>query len=96
MRVLEQLFEAGGEVLVYALVLGAGLPTIFAIGIWALSFGAKGVDDVAEHHPHPIAKVFAGVCFAVVILAIAAGITIIVGHGFGMTLQFGWPLLVAK
>jgi len=25
-----------------------------------------------------------------------AGIGIIVGHGFGVTLQFGWPVFVAK
>ncbi|WP_341729966.1 hypothetical protein [Brooklawnia sp.] len=96
MQILTQLIEAAGEVLLYAVVLGAGLPALFAVGVWALSFGAKGVDDVSEHHPHLIAKIFAGICFAGVVLAILAGIFIIVGHGFGVTLQLGWPLFVAK
>ena len=96
MQILAQLMAGAGEVLVYAVILGAGLPALFAVGVWALSFGARGVDDVVEHHPHPVAKVFAGACFAVVVLAILAGIGIIVGHGFGVTLQFGWPVFVAK
>lgn len=96
MQILAQLMEGAGEVLVYAVILGAGLPALFAVGVWALSFGARGVDNVVEHHPHPVAKVFAGACFAVVVLAILAGIGIIVGHGFGVTLQFGWPVFVAK
>lgn len=95
MQILAQLMEGAGEVLVYAVIL-VGLPALFAVGVWALSFGARGVDDVVEHHPHPVAKVFAGACFAVVVLAILAGIGIIVGHGFGVTLQFGWPVFVAK
>lgn len=96
MHALIQLLEGGGEVLFFSLILGAGLPTLFAAGVWALSFGAKGVDDVAEHRPHLIAKIFAGLCFAGVVLAILGGIFIIVGHGFGVTLQAGWPLFVSK
>ena len=60
-----------------------------------LSSGALCVNVLAGEQEE-VAKVFAGACFAVVVLAILAGIGIIVGHGFGVTLQFGWPVFVAK
>lgn len=94
MQTVWLLLEGAWHVLLAGLVLGAGLPAIFAIGIRALSYGATGVDGLTDHRPHPVAKVVAGLCFAVVVAAIAAGIGIIVAHGFGMTLQAGWPILV--
>lgn len=81
--------QGAWQVLLAGLVLGAGLPTVFALGIRALSYGTHDQDEAAnDHRPHPLAKVIAGLCFAIVLAAIALGIGTIVAHGFGMTLTF--------
>lgn len=72
-------------VLVFGILLGAGLPAIFALGL-RLGSPAAGV---AGESPTPalapvstIRKVGAWLCFAVVVLAVAAGIVFLVltGH----------------
>lgn len=78
--------EGGGQVLLVGILLGAGLPMVFALGIRALSYGVGGAADVEAHEPHLIGKVLAGFCFAVVILAVVAGVGAIVASGFGWEL----------
>lgn len=80
------------------MLLGAGLPAIFALGIRALSFGVGGDADATNHEPHPAARAVAYLLFGVVLLAIAAGIGVIVAHGLGMKLEFNGllPLFVPK
>lgn len=80
--------EGAWQVLLVGMVLGAGLPAIFALGIRALSYGVGGDADVVSHRPHPLAKVVAGLCFAVVLTAIALGVGTIVAHGLGLQLTF--------
>ena len=78
--------------------LGAGLPAVFALGIRALSYGVGGAADATDHVPHPAARVVAYLCFAVVLVAVAAGIGVIVAHGLGMRLVMDGlvPTFVAK
>jgi hypothetical protein len=79
------------RVLVVGLILGAGLPAVFAGALVAYSYGAGGEEaDGVVHQPHPALKylgilVFAVVAF-VVIVAVAwiARTTII--HHFGVDL----------
>ncbi len=80
--------EGGGQVLLVGILLGAGLPAIFALGIRSLSYGVGGAADVEAHEPHPIGKVLAVLCFAVVIGAVIAGVGAIVASGFGWELNF--------
>ncbi|HSN12795.1 MAG TPA: hypothetical protein VLS51_11870 [Propionibacteriaceae bacterium] len=81
--------QAGVQVLFAALLLGAGLPAIFAVGMRSLAYGTGGTAEVAESSgPHAIGKVLAYACFAVVVLAIVLGISWIVGTGMGYTLVF--------
>ena len=80
--------EGAGQVLVVGILLGAGLPVIFALGIRALSYGVGGAADIEAHEPHPIGKVLAGLCFAVVIAAVLVGVGAIVASGFGW--EFGF------
>lgn len=80
--------EGGGQVLLVGILLGAGLPMIFALGIRSLSWGVGGAADIEAHEPHLIGKVLAGVCFAIVILAVFAGVGAIVASGFGWELGF--------
>ncbi len=96
-------WHAVWKVLVFGLVLGAGLPALFALGIRSLAFGAGGE---AEAHapgaplasPHPVGRAGAFVCFALVILAVAAGLTVIVATGFGKAVSFEhvYPVIVEK
>jgi hypothetical protein len=85
--------QAAWKILVVGLVLGAGLPTLFAFGIRASAWGAGGeaevyADGTAAPAAHPAGRIVAGVCFLIVVLAIALGITYIVATGFGKVLSF--------
>ena len=81
--------QAGAQVLFAALLLGAGLPVIFSLGMRALAYGAGGTAEVAvDMKPRPAGKVLAVVCFGVVILAILLGISWIVATGMGYSLVF--------
>nr|WP_218885835.1 hypothetical protein [Kineococcus aurantiacus] len=90
--------EALWKILVAALILGAGLPVLFSAGVRAMAYGAGG-DAETNHAPgHPVGKVLAVVCFAVVVAAVALGITFIVASGFGKALSFEhvYPTVVDK
>ncbi len=80
--------EGAWHVLLVGLVLGAGLPALFALGIRALSMGASDPDPGGRRRPSPAGRVIAGLCFAVVLLGILAGIGVIVAHGLGAQLTF--------
>lgn len=91
--------DSAWKVLIASVLLGAGLPAIFALGIRSLAFGTGGsaeVDSTAA--PHPIGKIAAAICFAAVLGAIALGITIIVASGFGKVVTFDhiFPMIVDK
>ncbi|ATL67577.1 hypothetical protein [Nocardia terpenica] len=61
-----------GKVTLIALVLGAGLPLIFAVGIrfWSMEPAA----DAAVTRRDTAARAVAYLCFAVVVLAVVLGI----------------------
>lgn len=81
--------QAGLQVLVAAVILGAGLPVIFSLGMRSLAYGTGGAAEVAvDTKPHPLGRAMAVVCFGVVILAILLGIAWIVGTGMGYVLSF--------
>lgn len=90
--------DGAWQVLLAGLVLGAGLPAVFALGIKSLAFGAGGAAEVDGGAPHPVGKVLAALCFAVVLGGVALGITIIVASGFGKEVGFEhvFPVLVDK
>lgn len=77
------------RVLFVGLLLGAGLPAVFAFGLRAYSAGAGGVDaDGVEHPPRPALKPVGLLLFAFVLVVIVMAIlwitrgTII--HHFGV------------
>jgi hypothetical protein len=86
--------EAAAQVAVIALVLGAGLPALFAVGVrsFALAGGASpdgsAADTASPSVPAPLLRLIGGVCFAVVVLAVLVGLTIIVATGFGQEVSF--------
>ncbi|WP_410809732.1 hypothetical protein [Micromonospora sp. 067-2] len=94
---------AGWKILLVGLLLGAGLPALFAVGIRAMAYGAGGDAEVHASGapgpaPHPAGRAAGILCFAIVLAAIALGITFIVATGFGKTLSFEhiYPTLVDK
>ena len=95
--------DGAWRVLLSGLLLGAGLPVLFAVGIRAMAYGTGG--DAEAHAPgaavpvpHPLGRVLGYLCFAVVLAGVALGITFIVATGFGKALSFEhiYPTLVAK
>jgi hypothetical protein len=90
--------DALWKILIIALVLGAGIPVLFSAGVRAMAYGAGGDAETSHEPGHPIGKVLAVVCFAIVLLAVALGITFIVAGGFGKALSFEnvYPTIVDK
>jgi hypothetical protein len=95
------------KVLVYSLVLGAGLPVVYALGVRALTIGgaiggsgaAESVTGVAPAGRRTVlGTALATLCFLVVLAGIAVGLTYIVASGQGKVLSFDhvYPTLVPK
>ena len=87
MKYLESLFT----VLLVGLVLGAGLPAIFAGGMLAYSFGAGGEEaDHVMHKPNPALKYLGILLFLfvsfVIITAVAWITRATIIHHFGVDL----------
>ncbi|BBY59224.1 hypothetical protein [Mycolicibacterium sarraceniae] len=84
-------FEALAKVLVVGLVLGAGLPAIFASGMVAYSFGAGGEEaDGVVHKGNPALKYLGIALFLFVTLVILTAVAWItrttIIHHFGIDL----------
>jgi hypothetical protein len=100
-------FQDIWKVLLYSLVLGAGLPVVYALGVRASAFGTVGVDGaegadgaqtVELRRRHLLGKTAAGVCFAVVLAGIGLGLAYIwaSGHGDQLSFEHGYPTFVPK
>ena len=91
--------EAAWKVVAAGLVLGAGLPAVFAVGVRSLAWGTGGAAEVAvDAQPHPAGRAGAVACFAVVLAGIALGLTIIIATGQGKVVSFDhvYPTIVDK
>lgn len=83
--------EATFRVLVIGLILGAGLPALFATGLLAYSYGAGGEEaDHIIHKPNPALKFLGILLFLIVGLVILTAIAWItrttINHHFGIDL----------
>lgn len=90
--------EATLKVLIVGLLLGAGLPALFATGLLAYSFGAGGEEaDHVVHKPNPALKYLGILLFvfvgAVIITAVAWITRSTIIHHFGVDL---FPMLPRK
>lgn len=86
------------QVLVVGLLLGAGLPMLFALGVRGLAAAAGGRAEAEPARPQAWGWPVAIVCFGIVAAAIIIGILVIVAPGFGMSVSFEHviPTLVEK
>jgi hypothetical protein len=103
MHMISLALQGSWKVLAASLVLGAGLPLIFALGIRSLAWGAGG--DAETHaagvtgpRANPAGTVLAWVLFIIVLAVVVLGITFIVATGFGKALSFEhiYPTIVDK
>jgi hypothetical protein len=66
------------KIVVYGLIAGAGLPALFAVGLYSLSRGPKtqtaGADSDVVVGGNPLGMLFAALCFLVILAAIGWGI----------------------
>jgi hypothetical protein len=94
---LDLFFTAAYKVLIAGLVLGAGLPAVFALGVRFSAVGA-GATDVQVSTGRAGYRALGIACFVVVAVAVALGITVIVASGFGKLVSFDhiYPTLVDK
>ncbi|MDO5740279.1 MAG: hypothetical protein Q4P07_09030 [Ornithinimicrobium sp.] len=76
------------KVLLAGLLLGAGLPAIFALGIRALAWGKGGKAEVSRAEPQRWGLLIAGLCFAIVVGGVLLGLIVIISSGFGYELTF--------
>ena len=90
-------FESAWKVLVAGLVLGAGLPAVFAVGVRLTAAGA-GATQTPASGGRGAYRTAGIVCFVLVALAIALGITIVVAAGMGKMVSFEhvFPTIVPK
>ena len=92
------------KVLVYSLILGAGLPVVYALGVRASALGtvavdgAEGGEAAVLRRRHLLGKAAAGVCFAVVLAGIGLGLAYIwaSGHGDQLSFEHTYPTFVPK
>jgi hypothetical protein len=94
---LDLFLQAAWKVVLAGLLLGAGLPALFALGV---RFTADGTGEVTAHGASPRAgyRALGLVCFLAVALLVALGITVIVAAGLGKTVSFAriFPTLIPK
>ena len=95
--------EGAWKVLAAGLILGAGLPALFALGIRSLAWGAGGDAEVhasgsSGPAANPAGAVLGWVLFAIVLAGVVLGITFIVASGFGKALSFEhiYPTIIDK
>ena len=91
------------KVLLYSLVLGAGLPVVFALGVRSARVRpcrGRRADGGADARPgqNPLGTVLATICFLVVIVGVAVGLTYVIAAGKGEQLSFShvYPTIVPK
>jgi hypothetical protein len=91
------------KVVLYSLILGAGLPVVYALGVRSLALGTTRDGDSAtevQANParNPVGTVLATLCFLIVVAGIAVGLTYVVAAGKGEQLSFThvYPTIVPK
>lgn len=83
MQTVLTMLGSAWQILVLGILLGAGLPAVFAVGLRALSPSDVDASDGSTTlgRVTPARKVLGVLCFAVVGAAVVAGIVVIVASG---------------
>ncbi len=80
--------DGAWKVLAAGLVLGAGLPIIYALSVrgMAMAHGAGAI--IGQQTAKPFGKVFAWALLLIILLAVSYGISFIVATGLGKAVTF--------
>jgi hypothetical protein len=84
------------KVALASLILGAGLPVLYASGIRSLAWGSGGDAEVTRARPNPVGKILAGVIFLIVAYAIVSGIVYIIATGKGSNYDITFKNLIPE
>lgn len=89
------------KVLLYSLVLGAGLPVVYALGVRSLALGSassSGGTETESVGRSPVGVTLAAICFVIVVVGVAVGLAYIIAAGKGEQLSFihVYPTFVPK
>lgn len=95
---IELFVSAIVTILAVCIVVGAGLPALFALGVRWMAEGAGGAAEIGGGAKKPAFTALAYLCFALVLAVIGVGLMIIIGSGFGYSVSFDHiiPMLVKK
>ena len=89
-------YEASLKILIFGLLLGSGLPAMFALAVRAGAIGAgvEGSDGAAVAHKNPALTAVSWVLYAVALVAVIIGVLYIARDFLGT--QFGLYILGAR
>ncbi|MFT3871917.1 MAG: hypothetical protein QM714_04590 [Nocardioides sp.] len=89
--------EAAWQVAIAGLVLGVGLPFVFALGVRQMVLAGPGQDGLPATAPG-LHRALGVLCFLLVALAVLLGLAVILAGGFGKEVSFEhiYPTLVPK
>lgn len=99
MHTISLALDAVWKVLLVGLILGAGLPALFAVGVRGMAIGnGHEQADGTVHKPNPLGNVIAAAAFLVVIVAIVLAVAMVVSSGYGYKMSFEniYPTFVKK
>ncbi|WP_019925743.1 hypothetical protein [Nocardia sp. BMG111209] len=92
MHTFYAIIKSLGEVTLIGLLLGAGIPLIFGLGVrfWALEPAVAEGGTATARRGNPAAQAIAYICFAIVIIAVVLGIVYVakdfISHTFDIQL----------
>ena len=81
-------YEATLRILIVGLILGAGLPALFAVAVRVNAEGVGATGDSAVAHRNPALIAISWVIFALVLIAVIIGVLFVardfIGHHLGL------------
>ena len=89
-------YQASLKILVFGLLLGSGLPALFALGVRAGAAGAgvQGSDGTAVGHKNPALTALSWLIYALALVAVVIGVLYVARDFIGY--HTGWYILGAR
>ena len=89
-------YEASLKILIFGLLLGSGLPALFALAVRAGAVGAgvAGTDRTAVGHKNPALTALSWLIYALALVAVVIGVLYVARDFIGY--HTGWYILGAK
>ena len=89
-------YEASLKILIFGLILGSGLPALFALAVkvGALGAGVQGSDGAAVAHKNPALTALSWALYSLALFAVLIGVLYVSRDFLGA--HTGWYILGAK